>query len=152
MEVVKTSSDILCNSEVLQFLREEREKNLQKANQFRKENKGGQAATVVLETLTYLDKSPCTDLEPNKVSAFFDKLSESGIDLNSREKLQLLNHCPTVSIFLYFVLAQVQKKTNSVSKTLMTIKFSCRHPLRFKSSLRMEKNDFLKSKLINFWI
>ena len=58
MEVVKTSSDILCNSEVLQFLREEREKNLQKKSQFRKDNKGGQAATVVLETLTYLDKSP----------------------------------------------------------------------------------------------
>ena len=97
MEVVKTSSDILCNSEVLQFLREEREKNLQKKSQFRKDNKGGQAATVVLETLTYLDKSPSANLDPNKVSAFFDKLSESGIDLNSREKLQLLNHCPTVS-------------------------------------------------------
>ena len=103
MEVVKTSSDILCNSEVLQFLREQREKNLQKKNQYRKDNKGGQAATVVLETLSYLDKSACADLDPNKASAFFDKISKSGIELNSREKLHLLNHCPTVSkiIFLY---------------------------------------------------
>ena len=100
MEVVKTTSDILCNSEVLQFLREEREKNLQKKSQFRKDNKGGQAATVVLETLTYLDKSSCANLNPNNTASFFDKLSKSGIELNSREKLQLLNHCPTVSIFI----------------------------------------------------
>ena len=100
MEVVKTTSDILCNSEVLQFLREEREKNLQKKSQFRKDNKGGQAATVVLETLTYLDKSSCANLNPNNTASFFDKLSKSGIELNSREKLQLLNHCPTVSILI----------------------------------------------------
>ena len=113
MEVVKTSSDILCNSEVLQFLREQREKNLQKKNQYRKDNKGGQAATVVLETLSYLDKSACADLDPNKASAFFDKLSESGINLNSREKLHLLNHCPTVSKAIFLT-----KYQNSLIKYL----------------------------------
>ena len=71
MEVIETTSAILCNSEVLQFLREKREKNLQKKNQYRKDNKGGQAATVVLETLTHLDKSPCADLQSERVEKFF---------------------------------------------------------------------------------
>jgi len=97
MEVVETSSAILCNSEVLHFLREKREKNLQKKNQYRKDNKGGQAATVVLETLTHLDKSPCADLQTDKVETFFKKLTETGIKLNSAEKLHILNHCPSVS-------------------------------------------------------
>ena len=97
MEVVETSTAILCNSEVLQFLREKRENNLQKKNQYRKDNKGGQAATVVLETLTHLDKSPCANLHPDKVETFFKKLTETGITLNSAEKLHILNHCPSVS-------------------------------------------------------
>ena len=102
MEVVETSSAVLCNSEVLQFLREQREKNLQKKNQYRKDNKGGQAATVILETLTHLDKSPCKDLTTDSVAAFFDKLSETGLGLTSAEKLHILNHCPTVSyVFRY---------------------------------------------------
>ena len=97
MEVVESSSAILCNSEVLQFLREQREKNLQKINQYRKDNKGGQAATVILETLTHLDKSPCADLKPESFAGFSDKLLEIGISLTSAEKLHILNHCPTVS-------------------------------------------------------
>ena len=97
MEVVETSSAILCNSEVLQFLREQREENLLKKNQYRKDNKGGQAATVILETLTHLDKSPCANLNPERVAAFLDKLSRTELTLNSAEKLHILNHCPTVS-------------------------------------------------------
>lgn len=99
MEVVETSSAVLCNSEVLLFLREQREKNLQKKSQYRRDNKGGQAATVVLETLTHLDKSPCADLTPARVATFLDKLSEAGLDLNSAEKLHILNHCPTVGYY-----------------------------------------------------
>ena len=97
MEVVETSSAILCNSEVLQFLREQREENLLKKNLYRKDNKGGQAATVILETLTHLDKSPCAKLNPERVAAFLDKLSATELTLNSAEKLHILNHCPTVS-------------------------------------------------------
>ena len=97
MEVVETSSAILCNSEVLQFLREQREENLLKKNLYRKDNKGGQAATVILETLTHLDKSPCANLNPERVAAFLDKLSATELTLNSAEKLHILNHCPTVS-------------------------------------------------------
>ena len=101
MEVVETSSATLCNSEVLQFLREKREKNLQKKSQYRKDNKGGQAATVVLETLTHLDKSLSADLQSDNVEKFFKKLTETGIILNSAEKLHILNHCPAVSQFFY---------------------------------------------------
>ena len=134
MEVVKTTSDILCNSEVLQFLREEREKNLQKKSQFRKDNKGGQAATVVLETLTYLDKSPCANLNPNNTASFFDKLSKSGIELNSREKLQLLNHCPTVSIFIDILSclpSNIGRDPLKFRSTLFYL-FIFRHLLKFK--------------------
>ena len=98
MEVVEPSSAVLCNSEVLQFLREQREKNLQKnKTQYKRDNKGGQAATVILETLTHLDKSPSSDLTPDRVEAFFNKASAIGLDLTSAEKLHILNHCPTVS-------------------------------------------------------
>ena len=97
MEVVETSSAVLCNSEVLQFLREQREKNLQKKNQYRRDHKGGQAATVILETLTHLDKSPCADLTADRVASFLEKLSEAGLLLTHAEKLHILNHCPTVS-------------------------------------------------------
>ena len=96
MEVVETNSAVLCNSEVLLFLREQREKNLQKKNQYRKDHKGGQAATVILETLTHLDKSRCANLTPDRVSSFLDKLSRAELGLSSPEKLHILNHCPTV--------------------------------------------------------
>ena len=58
---------------------------------------GAKAATIVLETLTYLEKTPATKYSTDKFKDFMDKLSVLKIELTHAEKLQILNHCPRVS-------------------------------------------------------
>jgi hypothetical protein len=55
------------------------------------------AATIVLETLTYLEKTPATKYSPEKFKDFVQKLEDLKIDLTHAERLLILNHCPRVS-------------------------------------------------------
>ena len=55
------------------------------------------AATIVLETLTYLEKTPATKYSPEKFQDFAQKLEELKVDLTHAERLLILNHCPRVS-------------------------------------------------------
>ena len=70
------------------------------------------AATIVLETLTYLEKTPATKYSPEKFQDFSEKLDDLKVDFTHSERLLILNHCPRVSrkvqqstscrIFLYY--------------------------------------------------
>ena len=57
MEVVDVTSSLPCNAEVLQFLKENRSRLAGKSS---KDKGQAKAATVVLETLNYLDKTTTT--------------------------------------------------------------------------------------------
>ena len=56
---------------------------------------GSQAATVVLETLQHLEKFKA--VKPKDVDNFVKKLQDNSLELTDREKLHLINLCPTVS-------------------------------------------------------
>ena len=60
MEVVETCDALPCNAEVLQFLKEKRDKLKRKDRQ--KEQVEGKGATVVLEALNYLENTPAGPL------------------------------------------------------------------------------------------
>jgi len=95
MEVVKLCSAPVCNSEVVHFLREK--KNLLPTK--KKAVHGSQAATVVLETLNHLEKfESTTDLTPERVDSFQKRLEENNLQLSDREKLHLINLCPTTLV------------------------------------------------------
>ena len=55
---------------------------------------GSQAATVVLETLKHLEKF--RTVEPKNLDNFVQRLQENNLELTDREKLHLVNLCPTV--------------------------------------------------------
>ena len=58
-----------------------------------------QAATVVLETLNHLEKfESTTDLTPERVNSFQKRLEENNLELSDREKLHLINLCPTTLV------------------------------------------------------
>ena len=98
MEVVKLCDTPLCNAEVLHFLREKRQ---QLPSKRPTSSRGGQAATVVLETLTHLEKyDNVTNLTPERVSNFNKKIKANNLELTDAEKLHLMNHCPTVIFFV----------------------------------------------------
>lgn len=59
MEVLCAREALLSNYEVLAFLREERSQQVAQA----KRRRTGNVATLMLETLTSLEQTPCKELE-----------------------------------------------------------------------------------------
>ncbi len=56
------------------------------------------AATIVLETLSYLEKTPAAKYSSEKFKDFESKLFDLKIELTHAERLMILNHCPRVII------------------------------------------------------
>jgi len=110
MEVIDTCDALPCNAEVLQFLRETRGKLATK----RAKDSSGQAkaATVVLETLNYLEKTPAATLSKNieteKLNEFFDAIEK--FNLKPPEKLQLLNHCPKSAVEIQLLVEDSEER------------------------------------------
>ena len=56
---------------------------------------------MVLETLQHLEKFKA--VKPKDVDNFVKKLQENSLELTDREKLHLINLCPTVSRLFFSV-------------------------------------------------
>ena len=109
MEIVSTSDAVPCNAEVLKFLKENRSKLASKSS---KEKGQAKAATVVLETLTYLEKTPAgklsDELTSEKLNNFFDAIEK--YNLTPSEKLLILNHCPESAVEIQLLIEDSEER------------------------------------------
>ena len=109
MEVIDVTSSLPCNAEVLQFLKENRARLAGKSS---KDKGQAKAATVVLETLNYLEKTPagklCNKLETKKISDFLIGLEK--FKLTSSEQLQIINHCPQSQVEIQLLVEESEER------------------------------------------
>ena len=109
MEVVDVTSSLPCNAEVLQFLKENRSRLAGKSS---KDKGQAKAATVVLETLNYLDKTPagklCNKLASSRFSDFIISLEK--FKLTSSEQLQIINHCPQSQVEIQLLVQDSEER------------------------------------------
>ncbi len=123
MEIVDACDALPCNAEVLQFLRENRSKLAGKSS---KDKGQAKAATVVLETLNYLEKTPAGNLV-DKISSV--KLNDfmtdtSKYNLTDSERLQILNHCPKSAVEIQLLVEDSEERLSEteVNELLSMIK------------------------------
>ena len=110
MEVSDVTSSLPCNAEVLQFLKENRSRLAGKSS---KDKGQAKAATVVLETLNYLEKTPagklCNKLSTSsKISDFIIGLEK--FKLTSSEQLQIINHCPQSQVEIQLLVEESEER------------------------------------------
>lgn len=110
MEVIDVTSSLPCNAEVLQFLKENRSRLAGKSS---KDKGQAKAATVVLETLNYLEKTPagklCNKLSTSsKISDFIIGLEK--FKLTSSEQLQIINHCPQSQVEIQLLVEESEER------------------------------------------
>lgn len=123
MEVLDTCDALPCNAEVLQFLREDKSKLAAKGA---KDKRQAKAATVVLETLRYLEKTPAATLSKNytneTLNAFLAAIAK--FNLSSSEKLNLLNHCPDKEVEVQVLVEDSEERLSEtdVSELLSLVK------------------------------
>ena len=109
MEVVDVTSNLPCNAEVLQFLKENRSKLAGKPS---KDKGQAKAATVVLETLNYLEKTPAGKLSTKLNSPTFRDffVSIEKFKLTSAEQLQIVNHCPQSAVEIQLLVEESEER------------------------------------------
>lgn len=98
MEVVDTCSEILCNREVLDLLRN----NISK--------KQTNLATILYETTSYLESSPFSNASLTDLSEFLDAVNESKLDLSKREKIQIVDLIPQNEIELHLIVDNIEER------------------------------------------
>ncbi len=106
MDIVNKYSAVPSNVEVFQFLQENRRKLPTKGTG------QGKAATIVLETLNYLDKTPAgklaADWDREKFGQFFEAVEQ--FKLTPSETLQILNHCPTSAVEIQLLIEDSEER------------------------------------------
>jgi len=113
MEVVETCDALPCNAEVLQFLKERRDKL-------------GKGGTVVLEALNYLEKTPAgplsEDISSEKLNGFCKSIEK--FNLKPAEKLQILNHCPKSAVEIQLLVEDSEERLSDtdVDEILIAVK------------------------------
>ena len=109
MEVVDITSNLPCNAEVLQFLKENKSKLAGKSS---KDKGQAKAATVVLEALNYLEKTPAgklsAKLSSQSFSDFFANIEK--FKLTSAEQLQIINHCPQSAVEIQLLVEDSEER------------------------------------------
>lgn len=109
MEIVDVCNGVPCNAEVLTFLQENRKTLSQKSA---KDKSQAKAATVVLEALNYLEKTPAgklsKSLNQDKLNAFSDSLDK--YNLTASERLQILNHCPRTAVEIQLLIEDSEER------------------------------------------
>ena len=108
--MIDVTSSLPCNAEVLQFLKENRSRLAGKSS---KDKGQAKAATVVLETLNYLEKTPagklCNKLSTSsKISDFIIGLEK--FKLTSSEQLQIINHCPQSQVEIQLLVEESEER------------------------------------------
>lgn len=98
MEVVDAQSEVLCNREVLELLRN----NVSK--------KHTNLATVLYETTSYLESSSISNASLLDLSEFLDTITERKYDLSKAEKRQIVNLLPQNEIELHLIVDNLEEK------------------------------------------
>lgn len=123
MEILNRNAALLSNSEVFSLLKQTKEnlaiKLIKKKSSTLNNNNHNQEAstlnvdkhlsTIVYESLRYLEKTACAQQTSFIVGEFLRKCSQDlaknkGIQLTKIEKLQILNHRPTTSVDLQYLI------------------------------------------------
>ncbi|XP_065178152.1 DNA-directed RNA polymerase III subunit RPC9-like [Sycon ciliatum] len=99
MEVVDDQAAMLSNYEVYSILKDAKQS---------KKHSHQNVATIVYETSSYLEKTPCGKQSEEAVTKFLQALRE--FKLTKLEKLQLLNHRPTSQVELHFLIAESEER------------------------------------------
>lgn len=100
MEVVETSTEMLCNRQVLDFLKNYTSK------------KQTNLATILYETSSYLESSPIASSSLTNVSEFLDIVRERKYDLTKMEKIQIINLKPENDVELQLIIDNIDDKMN----------------------------------------
>ena len=125
MEVVETCDALPCNAEVLQFLKERRDK-LSIKDREKDQFLVGKGATVVLEALNYLEKTPAgplsEDISSGKLNEFCKSIEK--FSLKPAEKLQILNHCPKSAVEIQLLVEDSEERLSDtdVDEILIAVK------------------------------
>lgn len=107
MEVVNENVALLSNLEVLTLLRDIQ------AGQGGQQKPGKHQqslATIVYETVKYLEETPCAHQAPSHVANFMDAVKP--FNLTKAEKLQLLNSRPTCQVEIYLMVEEADERLN----------------------------------------
>ena len=116
MEVLSDVDCLLSNVEVLSFLREQRSKQVSMA----KRSKTGNVATLMLETITYLEQTKAKSIKEEKVKEFLKEMEK--FRLEKSELLMLLNHCPTSDVEIHLLVEDSEERiTNEQVEEILEI-------------------------------
>ena len=117
MEVLDPSEAALCNYEVMSFLREEKDRSNNSKDKCK-----GNIATVMLETLTALEDTPCNQQDKDKVVQFMTRMEQ--FDLTKSEKLMLLNHRPKNELEVQLMVEESEERLgeDKVTEIIKVIK------------------------------
>ena len=122
MEILNKNVALLSNSEVYALLKQTKEnlahKLMKKKSAKNPDNVNLEInvdkhlSTVVYESLRYLEKTPCVNQSPYIVTEFLRKCEEnaSNLKLTKVEKLQLLNHRPSTSVELQYLIEDSEER------------------------------------------
>ena len=99
MEIVDAQAALLSNYEVYSILKDAKQS---------KKHSHQNVATIVYETASYLEKTPCKNQTEETVQKFLESLRE--FKLTKGEKLQLLNHRPESQVELHFLIAESEER------------------------------------------
>ena len=148
MEIVETCDALPCNAEVLKFLKENRAKIASKSNQSKSSQ--AKAATVVLEALTYLEKTPAgklsEELDSAKLNDFFSAIEK--FKLSPSEKLNILNHCPGSAVEIQLLIEDSEERLSEdqVEELLQEIKIHLNGDEDSKNDNDEDENDQMSSQ------
>lgn len=98
MELVNDCSELLCNREVLDTLKNYTSK------------KQTNLATILYETTAYLDSSPAASSSIANVARFLDTLKNKQYELSKIEKVQLLNLQPQNETELHLIIYNIEER------------------------------------------
>jgi len=113
MEVLDASEAVLSNYEVLEFLREEKER-LTSGQHVALSGRGSQVATLMMETLRAMEATPAAEQDEQKVNVFLNRLAEGGFDLSKSERLMLLNHRPANELEVHLLVEESEERLGDV--------------------------------------
>ncbi|ESO94502.1 hypothetical protein LOTGIDRAFT_118224 [Lottia gigantea] len=104
MEVISENSALLTNYEVFSLLTD-----IQNGHGQRKPNKHQQnLATIVYETVKYLENTSCKLQNPELLKVFAEKVSR--FNLTKAEKLQILNQRPTTAVEIQLIVEESEER------------------------------------------
>jgi hypothetical protein len=100
MEILSTSSSILCNYEVEEIIKEKRKQRPGIGSNLNLQNR----ENIELKLLKYFgDNNNSSSLSLEKVSEFIKEISDANIVFTKAEYLVLLNHLPRSPVEIYVV-------------------------------------------------